>query len=122
MIPGCIPAKNEHVIFSHRIIKVTPLELTTKLMEAAKEKGAELRIATVSKVATSPVEAAEPEGGGKAGQEDGGDERVTAVVLEDGEEVPCDRVGQTISSETWRFKGIFGGLVVVAAMGYIYDR
>lgn len=91
-------------------------------MEAAKEKGAELRIATVSKVATSPVEAAEPEGGGKAGQEDGGDERVTAVVLEDGEEVPCDRVRQTFSSETWRFKGIFGGLVVVAAMGYIYDR
>eukprot|EP00903_Cladosiphon_okamuranus_P015426 g14249.t1 len=68
--------------------QVTPLELTTKLMEAAKERGAELRIATVSNVATSPVEAAD----GKSEQEGEGDKRVTAVVLEDGEEIPCDRV------------------------------
>lgn len=71
------------------------MELTTKLMEAAKEKGAELRIATVSRVATSPMEAAESEGGGKEGQDDQGDQRVTAVVLEDGEEIPCDRVRDT---------------------------
>lgn len=64
------------------------MELTTKLMEAAKEKGAELRIATVSSVATSPVEAAESEGE----QDKGGDQRVTAVVLDDGVEIPCDRV------------------------------
>lgn len=75
--------------------KVTPLELTTKLMEAAKDKGAELRIATVSKVATSPVEAAE----GKGEQEGERDQRVTAVVLEDGEEIPCDRVRYT--SDNW---------------------
>lgn len=92
-------------------------------MDAAKAKGAELRIATVSKVATSPVEAAaEPESGGKAGQEDGGDERVTAVVLEDGEEIPCDRVNRAClsSRNMWCCKlgGVGGGLL----QGEGYDR
>lgn len=54
-------------------------------MDAAKEKGAELRIAAVSGVSSSPVDAGS-EGGG------GGERQITAVVLEDGEEVPCDRV------------------------------
>lgn len=64
--------------------KVTPLELTTKLMEAAEAKGAELRIAKVSGVSTSPMEEE-----GKGGE---GERRITAVVLEDGAEIPCDRV------------------------------
>ncbi|CAN0194202.1 unnamed protein product, partial [Laminaria digitata] len=73
--------------------QVTPLELTTKLMEAAKARGAEVRIATVSGVSSAPVsdeakEESEKDGGGN---EEGG-RRITAVVLEDGGEIPCDRV------------------------------
>ncbi|CAN0064405.1 unnamed protein product [Scytosiphon promiscuus] len=65
--------------------QVTPLELTTKLMEAAEAKGAELRIATVSGVSTSPIEEEQEERGE-------GKRRVTSVTLEDGSEIPCDRV------------------------------
>ncbi|CAM9183541.1 unnamed protein product [Choristocarpus tenellus] len=59
--------------------QVTPLELTTKLMEAAQEKGATLRIASVEGVQTTS------EGGG-----DG--RRMAGVVLDGGEEIECERV------------------------------
>ena len=71
------------------------MELTTKLMEAAKARGAEVRIATVAGVSSAPVdppsdeakEETEKGGGGK----EKGRRRVTAVMLEGGEEIPCDR-------------------------------
>lgn len=52
-------------------------------MDAAKEKGAELRIAAVSGVSSSLVD---------ADSEGDGERQITAVVLEDGQEIPCDRV------------------------------
>ena len=78
--------------------KVTPLELTTKLMEAAKARGAEVRIATVTGVSSAPVK---PPSGEEAKEERG--RRITAVVLEDGGEIPCDRVGDNgLCSGLWR--------------------
>lgn len=71
--------------------QVTPLELTTKLMEAAQARGAELRIGAVAGVSTAPV-AGVSEGGEEKGEGGDGERRVTGVLLGDGEEIPCDRV------------------------------
>ncbi|CAM9119458.1 unnamed protein product [Ascophyllum nodosum] len=76
--------------------QVTPLELTTKLMEAALAKGAELRIGTVSGVVSIAASESPGEGAGAAGSVKGtavGDERrITGVSLDNGEEIPCDKV------------------------------
>lgn len=60
-------------------------------MEAAQAKGAELRIGTVTGVSTAPV-AGVSDGGEKEDANGDGERRVTGVVLENGEEIPCDRV------------------------------
>lgn len=67
-------------------------------MDAAKANGSELRIAAVAGVSSAPMESSSDEakeaegkrGGGK--EELGGERRITGVVLEGGEEIPCDRV------------------------------
>lgn len=68
-------------------------------MQAAQAKGAELRIAAVAGVSTATV-AAEERGGeekekGKGAgdsSDEGRERRISGVVLEDGEEIACDRV------------------------------
>lgn len=74
---------------------MTPLELTTKLMEAARAKGAELRIGTVAGVSSAPVESSEEgkyegAGGGEKGVSD--ERRITGVLLDSGEQILCDKV------------------------------
>lgn len=64
-------------------------------MEAAQAKGAEVRIATVTGVSTAPVEVSSGDAGTGEKRKDEGEEgerRVVGVVLEGGEEVPCERV------------------------------
>lgn len=70
-------------------------------MEAAKAKGAELRIGTVEGVSSAPVESSEEgkdKGAGSRGGRGGGekgvsDERqITGVLLDSGEQIPCDKV------------------------------
>ena len=90
-------SENSLRIFPRPIqLKVTPLELTTKLMEAALAKGAELRIGTVSGVVSIAASESPGEGAGAAGSVKGnavGDERrITGVSLDSGEEIPCDKV------------------------------
>lgn len=93
--------------------KVTPLELTTKLMEAAKARGAEVRIATVSGVSSAPVDPPSDEAKGESKKGGGGTEegghRITAVVLENGEEIPCDRVRENMVSMEMGRGGVEGG-------------
>lgn len=64
-------------------------------MEAAQAKGAELRIATVTGVSTTPLEgSAEEESTGEkqASSDQERQRRITGVLLEGGELIPCDRV------------------------------
>lgn len=69
------------------------MELTTKLMEAAQSKGAELRIGVVTGVSMTTLVSEDGESGKTAGPGSDMKRRITGVVLEDGEEIPCERVG-----------------------------
>lgn len=81
-------------------LQVTPLELTTKLMDAAKSNGAEVRIAAVTGVSSAPMDSPSSEeagsGGGSGAGDNPGGRRITGVTLESGEEVACDRVGAVV--------------------------
>lgn len=69
-------------------------------MEAAIAKGTKLRMATVTGVTTTPVEGfVEWESTWSTQMSDDQSEqrRVTGVLLEGGEEVPCDRVSWYIA-------------------------